>query len=315
MRPLAAWFTALMLVAHVAMAQEAAAPLALTASPAQVQAAAQARIEAAEDAEQALDDEDPRIVAAVIRSYAEALNFESMPALVRRVTHPRIQVREAAREAVRRFERNAIWQLRELYEELTGEQASRAWSWDKTASELYAVIDAPQHKQRQAALKEAHEALRAGNLDAMASAVERALAGHDEVLDPELAIGHATLGAQRLARGDLGASRAAFERAQRLCPSCEARTQWHAQALFAEAESSLAAGLVDLSLYERVVALDPTHAGALDALDRLTGAREQRLRLRRTAAAGAAALLFLWLALRLARVGRAAPAQPTTSET
>jgi hypothetical protein len=305
MRAIAVCIATVSLLPRIATAEEPAAPLPLTASAAQVQQVAEQRIEELEDAEQALDHADPRVLAAIIRTYAERLDFDAMPSLVRRVTHERVQVRDAARAAVTRFERNAIWQLRELYEELTGQQAERAWNWERTASELYAIIDAPRRTQREALLTRAHEALRAGELEAMASAVDSALAAREPIEDRELAFGHAQLGEQRLASAQLDASEAAFTRAQRLCPACEEHTQWKAQALFARAEASLAAGVVDLGTYERVLALNATHAGALDALDRLTGAREKRLRLHRTIAAGAAALLFLWIALRLARMARA----------
>jgi tetratricopeptide (TPR) repeat protein len=246
--------------------------------------------------------EDPSLVAAVVRAYSEPLDFPAMPVVVRLVASDKLQVQNAARAAVARFGRNAIWQLRTLYEEVAGQRASADWDAARTSSELYAVLDRAATEEGDTLLAQGMAHFVAGRLEPMAESYDRLLA-----LFPfygeraKLAPGYAALGQDKLARDrksgetagkELSAARDAYQRALRLAPKAPDAPRWRAQLAFIDAELSLSRGVVDLKLYERALAHDPEHAAAAQAKDRLSGAAAARDRTRKKLAAlGALALL------------------------
>ena len=65
----------------------------------------------------------------------------------------KLEVREAARAAVARFGKNAVWQMRQLYSEVAGKAADKRWDAERTAHELYAVLDRDAREQRRRAAR------------------------------------------------------------------------------------------------------------------------------------------------------------------
>jgi hypothetical protein len=114
-----------------------------------------------------LSGDDPDVLARAIRAYASPLDFAAMPAIVRLTGDARIQVRQAARDAIRRFGRNAVWQLRELYDEVSGQPADKRWDHERTTDELYSVLDRAQVEEADTLLARGLHALTRGDLAAM----------------------------------------------------------------------------------------------------------------------------------------------------
>jgi len=261
-----------------------------------------------DDPQLATEQRDPHLAAQVVLAYSRPLDFGAMPVVVRLVGAEKQQVRAAARAATARFGKNAIWQLRELYEELTGQAASKGWDAERTARELYAVLDRPAIEEAETLLAQGMAHFVAGELDAMKRLYDRLLAQFPDFEGrAKMAPGYATLGRNQLERDQLEAARAAFSRALRLAPEASDAAGLRAQVAFIEAELSLVSGVVDLDGYDRALQTLPDHAAASAARDRLSGARAARERKYRRMAAGAAiGLLLGWIALLLLARRRAA---------
>jgi tetratricopeptide (TPR) repeat protein len=253
---------------------------------------------------------DARLAAEVVLAYGEPLDFTAMPILVRLTAAEPLQVKHAARATVARFGKNAIWKLRELYAEVAGKPAEKAWDAERVARELYAVLDRDRTAGSRALLDEGLREFVDGDLDAMRTAFDRLLA-----LDPsfgqrdKLAPGYAALGALRLSQDRLPEARDAYARAVRLAPSAPEAKQHAAQLAFVDAELALSSGVVDLDGYRRALELDPDHTAAAGVLDRLSGEASARARRHKRWAALAASLLTVLVALLLLR-GRRPSMQP-----
>ncbi|MDD9941149.1 MAG: hypothetical protein OXU20_08935 [Myxococcales bacterium] len=256
-----------------------------------------------DDPKRATSVADHHLAAAVVRAYASPLDFEAMPVLVRLVAADETQVREAARWAVSEFGQNAIWQLRELYEELTGQQADKSWKWERTAHELYTFIDRKRIEVASTAFAEGMRHYLEGDLSKMAARFDVALRTYPLASErADMAVGYAALGDDRMAHDDLVTAEHAYQRAHRLTDSAEARKRYAARLWFARSERAVSAGVVDLAGYDKALALDPTLAGAWHARNVLDGTkRRQERQQRRWAAAGALAftLALLWLLIRV----------------
>jgi tetratricopeptide (TPR) repeat protein len=262
-----------------------------------------------DDPKKATQLEDRHLASEVVRAYGEPLDFPAMPVVVRLVDDPSTQVRQAARHVVRRFGKNAIWQLRELYQELASEPANKRWGWEQTASQLYAVIDGPDRKAARALMERGMAAFVGGQLDTMREHYDALLARYPSFPErAKLAAGYAALADRHLQDDELDAARDAYQRALRLSPAAPEAEQWLAQLSFVTAERSLTSGVADVHGYEQALSHDPEHAAARDVRDRLTGEHAERKRTRRKLAAGGAiALLVVFLVL-LVR-GRREPAE------
>ena len=248
-----------------------------------------------EDPKLATNLEDAWRVAEVVRAYSDPLDYDAMPTLVRLTRDKRVQVRGAARQAVDRFGQNAIWQLRQLYEELTSSRAKSSWSAEQTAQALYAVIDRQRMERAEHALTAATEAQQSGDLAGMQQQFALALSAMpDHPKHTSIAEGYAEAGEQALAEGDYPAAERAYLTAVHLAEKRPQAERYRTQLAFVRAEESFHKGLVDRSAYEYVLARDPGHAGAQTALDKISGRDAQRLQQRKKlAAAGAGALLLV----------------------
>src|SRR5690606_1612237 len=106
----------------------------------------------------AVQQDDVALLAAILEAYGDTLTFDAMPVVTSYVTDERLEVRSAARRAVQRFGRNAIWQIRERYLNATGKEADPSWNYQRVLHALYEVYDAPKRKAFQAALASAKAA-------------------------------------------------------------------------------------------------------------------------------------------------------------
>ena len=250
----------------------------------------------------AINLEDPYLAAQVIHAYTKPLDYNAMPEIVKQVAHSRLQVREAARQGVARFGRGAIWQLRERYEERTGRAAERRWNAERTARELYAVIDGSAIEAAETTLAKGHAAFLRGDLSTMRKHFDQILLKMPAYPErAKMAPGYAALGAELSAKDELQAAHDAYGRALRLAPQAEDASQWRGQLAFLRAEIALSRGVVDLDGYARALDHDPDHPTALAVSEQLSGKRQARIRARKQWAAGGAALLLLLLSVALLR--------------
>jgi hypothetical protein len=264
-----------------------------------------------DDPNSALAQADPQLLVRLIHAYTNPLDYAAMPAIVRLVAASRATVREAARAAVARYGKNAIWQLREVYAEHAGQAAERSWDGERTARELYRVLDRAQREDAESLLARGLAHLAAHELAAMRVDYDLLLTKHPQFSERNrLAAGYAALGAERLAHDDLAGAVAAYRRALWLDANAGEAQRWRAQLEYAAAELALTHGVADLAGYERALRLDPQLSAARRAQVALSGERARRLRERKHAAAAASLVLFSVLAgvlLVNARKARPAP--------
>jgi tetratricopeptide (TPR) repeat protein len=257
---------------------------------------------------------DPHLVAEVVHAYVQPLDFAAMPLVVRLTGAEPLEVREAARFAVARFGKNAIWQLRQLYEEVKGKSAERSWDAERIARELYAALDHAARADEERLLAQGMSRFVAGDLEAMRQLYDRLLAQSPHFDQrAKLAPGYAALGEKLLAEDKLEPARDAYQRALRLAPTAPDAEALRAELAYIDAELALSHGVVDLHGYEEALRHAPKHAAATAARDRLTGERAARERKQRRLAAGAAIALLLGLIAILLR-GRQTRAEPVAPE-
>lgn len=258
------------------------------------------------DAEAALQLEDPYLLAEVLRAFARGLHFEAMPTLTRFVDSERAQLRSAARWALKQFGRDAVWQMREAYEDVTGTQADRAWSWQRTMRELCSAVDRRRHQALRPELSEGLRAHQSGDLETMR-------AHFDEVLQraprlparARMAPGYAALAARHLDEGRAADAARLYRRALRLDDTHEQSAEWRARLALAEAKRQLREGVADLAAFERVPTSAAAHAEADATADTLSGQSARESRNRRKWAGGAAAFLLMGVGVVLAQRRRA----------
>jgi tetratricopeptide (TPR) repeat protein len=270
-----------------------------------------------EDPTVALALPEPHLRAELVRAYGNPPEYAAMPLIVRMVGSESLQVRAAARETVDRFGKNAIWQVRELYEELTGQAANKSWSFERSARELYTVIDRHEIEEADTLLARGMQSYVAEDISAMERSFDLLLAKYPNFAERDkLAPGYAALGLRRFEAGQLASSLDAYRRALRLAPKNPDEVQWRAQLEFVSAELALTQGVVDLAGYERALAIEADHAGARAAYERLSGEHGKRVRENKRFAA-LCALGLLLAAVMVGLLGRtsAAKSQVTASDT
>lgn len=206
-------------------------------------------------------------LADVLRAYAMLRMQSAMRVIVSYVDSDRRGVRRAARWAIEQYAGNAIWILRTEYRNQTGQPAPEQWGWRRVADELYAHVDAlrmePVRRAREAGLA----ALEQGDLAAMRGHFDDVLSRAPDLEDAgPVARGYAALGQARLEDGRLADAAFAYRRALRLAPEDEEAARWRARLAFAEAQQAARAGLIDADRYAEVLALEPDHEGARQAL-------------------------------------------------
>jgi tetratricopeptide (TPR) repeat protein len=222
----------------------------------------------ADDPGRAVQELDERYLPDVLRAYARLHMQSAMRVIVSYVDSDRRGIRRAARWAIEQYGGNAIWILRTAYHNEVGEHAPDQWGWRRLAQELYDRADAERLAPVRAALEEGTEALHRGDLATMRERFDDVLSRAPELEDPApVARGYAALGAARLDAGELDEARWAYRRALRLAPEDAAAAGWRAQLAYAEAEANRADGVLDVDAYRRVLAHDPEHAGAAEALE------------------------------------------------
>jgi len=259
----------------------------------------------------AVQQDDVALLSAILASYGNTLNFEAMPVVVSYVTDERVEVRDAARAAVARFGKNAIWQLRERYLNATGKEADPSWSYQRLLADLARTVDAPKRVAFEAQRAAANAALDADDFAGAQQALDTALI---ESPHGELAV-HAAPLYERLAahfeaEQQFDDALSALRRALRLDPAGEGANRIKARIDFLEAELRLAQGQVDVAAYQRALALDPALSAARETLDELTGERARRDAARRKTVGLAAATLLVGAAFMVLRGSRRRGREP-----
>lgn len=243
---------------------------------------------------EAVRTHDNQVLADILRAYGRAREVEAVRVIVTYANSDRLQVREAAREAIGQIGEPARWQLRDTYENLTGHKAETGWDWKRIAQELFASYD-------RARLAEVYKMAEDGFARYKEGKLAEAIASFDKVLaraplfERRAEMAPAYLDQARKVRDtDRSAALSALRRAEILDPHGPSTKPVQSEQALLEAEELSAHGLVDTVLLHRAIELDPSNSRAQAALERAERDAETRqASWRRYAAALAIAIVAL----------------------
>jgi tetratricopeptide (TPR) repeat protein len=259
----------------------------------------------------AVQQTDARLVSEILVAYGNIRRMDAMRVIASFLGNERVQIREAARTAIAKYGRNAIWVLRQAYENMSGHDADLNWSTERTMREVLALND-------QVRLAEARTDFEAGTRAQQAGRLSEAVRHFDVVLlrapaiaeRGQMASAYAAFAVERLAARDLPAAAHNYRRAIWLAPTDPQAARWRAALTFVTAESQLAQGVADVYAYRETLAADATNEGAAHVVAQLTGEAAAKTRLYNKIAAAVAALALLVLAIHLHRRGARKPRAP-----
>ena len=250
----------------------------------------------------ALQQQDPALLADVVTAYSLPLDFAAMPLLVRQTAHPSTLVRDAARAAVGRFGHNAIWQLREFYEEWTGRSLPSGLAVTEARDVLYAAVDRERLQRESQWLLRAQQALKHNDLLRAQAQLDGALAEWpSRQARAGIAPAYLALARAALARDDLATAVDSYQVLLWLTPDdAQPRAIYESELTFVQAEYDLTHGIADAAAYHGVLTIQPQHEGAAHALSQLSahhrGARRGLLfiLLSLLSLSGSGAFLLAW---------------------
>jgi len=239
---------------------------------------------------------DHHLVAEILLAYTNPPDFGALPVIVSSMNSDKIEIRSAARKAISRFGNNAIWPLREAFEEATGKPAGREWNWERLLAELSSLHDRERMQKADEALEKGMAAFRESDFETMARNFDQILADYPEYKKrSEMAPGYAAMGQKYLRSDDLALAIRAYRRAIRLSPTHSDVSEWRAQLALVTSEQQLSSGVANLAGYQKVLHHDPKNEAAKTIIDRISGAWEMRQETaRRWSKVGAVVLLSIF---------------------
>ena len=205
---------------------------------------------------------DNQALADVLRAYGRAREVEAVRVIVSFANSDRLQVREAAREAIGQVGEPAHWQLREAYEQLMGEKPARSWDWQRTARELFAVYDRARLQEVYTLMDQGLELAKAGKPSEAVVLFDRVLA-RAPMFERRVEMVPTYLEHARAIRTeDRVAASAALRRALSIAPSGDHANAVRSELALIEAEELASAGVLDVTLLDRAMELDPSNERA-----------------------------------------------------
>jgi tetratricopeptide (TPR) repeat protein len=251
---------------------------------------------------EAVATDDTQILADVLRAYGRTRDVDAVRVILSFCNSDRIQLREAAREAITAIGEPGIWQLRDAYLNLTGNKPPRDFSWDRIARELFAMYD-------RARLAEVYKLMDEGVAAAAQGKLEQATIAFDKVLarSPlferrrEMVVPYVQR-AHEIAQDRREEALAMLRKALRLDPKGDGSRKIEAEIAYQEGVILLEGGTPDKFPFTRALELDASHEGARAKLRQLQDtAAPRKSVLHRYIAAAGVGLVALFAMIFLAR--------------
>ncbi|MDC3979861.1 hypothetical protein [Polyangium jinanense] len=246
---------------------------------------------------------DPQVLADILRAYGRTRDVDAVRVILSFSNSDRIQLREAAREAIAAIGEPGIWQLRDAYLNQTGNKAPREFTWDRIARELFGMYD-------RARLAEVYKLMDEGAAHAAASRWVEATSAFDKVLArspvferrKEMAPAYVAH-AKTLEEKEPAAALEMLRKALRLDPKGEGARKIEAEIAYLEGVTLIARGTPDKFPLTKAIELDPSNERAKRALASLEQERiaPQKSSLHRYVAASGVGLVALIAMIFLAR--------------
>lgn len=212
---------------------------------------------------------DAQTLADVLRAYGRTKEIDALRVVVSFTGNDRVQVRDAAREAVVSYGDAALWQLREQYESFTGNRPPAGAPWDRIAQDIFTAHDSARLAEVVGTFDEGKERQREGKLEEMADAFDKVLARVPTYeRRGEMAPGYFAL-AQKVDRRDPARAVLLARKALRLAPESSQANALASYISTLEGEELAAHGVVDTARFKRALEKDPGNERAKAALVRL----------------------------------------------
>lgn len=247
---------------------------------------------------------DPQVLADILRAYGRTRDVDAVRVVLSFCNSDRIQLREAAREAITAIGEPGIWQLRDAYLNQTGNKAPRDFTWDRIARELFGMYD-------RARLAEVYKLMDEGVAHASAQKWAEATDAFDKVLArspvferrKEMVKAYVER-ARQLEAKDPAASLEVLRKALRLDPKGEGSKKMEADIAYLEGIALIDKGTPDKFPLTKAIEIDPTHERAKRALAELEHERvvPKKSFLKRYIAAGGVGFAAIIAMIALVRI-------------
>jgi hypothetical protein len=205
---------------------------------------------------------DDQLLAEILHAIGEVRDSEGVNVMLSFINSDRPFVRAAAREALRKYERNAIWPVRQAYADFVGETADTRWGWEETMDRLFAAQDRARLEPYDVLLTEGLAAAADGRFAEMEEVFGAVLGREPEYpRRAEMVPGLLAYGEKLLADGDVLQARRVLRMASYLVPAGHpqgARIRAHLDYLEGLRRRDL--GFPDPDPFRRAAAADPAYA-------------------------------------------------------
>ncbi|MFO0547896.1 MAG: hypothetical protein U0271_05885 [Polyangiaceae bacterium] len=223
---------------------------------------------------EAVATNDPDVLADILRAFGYTRDVDAVRVVLSFANHDRRKVREAARQAISGIGEPGRWQLRDAYQDLTGEKVDKSIPWDVLARRIFALYDQGRLTELHDLFASAVDAAAAGRHDAAVEAFDKVLA-RDPLFDQKAKMAPSYFEVAKTIPWDRAEERLALLRKARRLAGDEAAPRIDAEIAYSEAKVLIDEGRPDRVLLKRAIELDPTHNDAkalLESLDRQTPA-------------------------------------------
>ncbi len=226
---------------------------------------------------EAVSTTDPDVLADVLRAFGRVRDVDATRVVMSFASSERLQLREAAREAIAAIGEPAWGHYKDSYKSLTGERPPRAWDYKRTVQEIFRIHDQSRLAKVYATWEQGKRALADGKHAEAATAFDHVLA-RAPLFEHRAEMAPAYLGRAEalIAEKKWDEAAMALRKAQRLQPKGDTDAKIASRLATLEARSLLEAGTPDRSLLERAVELDPDNAEAKNLLATFEQEAEKR---------------------------------------
>ncbi|MBK8253611.1 MAG: hypothetical protein IPK82_13210 [Polyangiaceae bacterium] len=267
---------------------------------------------------EAVSTNDMQVLADVLRAYGRTRDVDAARVILSFANSERIQLREAAREAIAAIGEPGVWQLRDVYLNLTGNKAPRDWSWDRIAREIFAAYDRARLAEVGKLMEDGVAAAQAGKLADAVGLFDKVLARAPLFERRKEMVKTYIARAKELPRDKNEEALAMMRKALRLDPKSPEAPKLEAEIAYLEGVLLLDQGTPDKLLFKKALELDPTHERARIALasleDRVAPKKDSSQRYIVAGSIFLAALIAMILLFRKKPTSKAPPAPPARTE-
>jgi tetratricopeptide (TPR) repeat protein len=246
---------------------------------------------------------DPQVLADVLRAYGRTRDVDAVRVILSFSNSDRIQLREAAREAISAIGEPGIWQLRDAYLNQTGNKAPRELTWDRIARELFGMYDRARLAEVYKLMDEGVQHAAAGRYAEATDAFDKVLARSPIFERRKEMVSAYVERARQLADKQRDEAIEMLRKALRLDPKGEGARKLEAEVAYLEGMQLIDRGTPDKFPLTRAIELDPTNDRARQALASLDQEKivPKKSQMRRYVAAGGVGLLAVIAMILLAR--------------